>query len=154
MRAKRRFEVSVDTRTKGRRLDGYTVRRIDGHEVLLDPDLLKLQVELTITTGGIFGRGLSATVDGLNGARLPDRTGLRRRLKLPLPRIGRRGSIRRMEPTETMPAVEPGRAAALAADAAADRDLSPAASASLERAIERLPEAHAKSDDEAQAAGK
>ena len=24
------FEVSVDTRTKGRRLDGYTVRRIDG----------------------------------------------------------------------------------------------------------------------------
>jgi hypothetical protein len=63
--------VSVGTNTKGRKLDSYTVRRIDGHEVLLDPDLLKLQVELTITTGGLFGRGLSATVDGLDGAACP-----------------------------------------------------------------------------------
>lgn len=63
--------MSVDTRTKGRRLDSYTVRRIDGHEVLLDPDLLKLPIELTITTGGIFGRGLSATADGLDGAPCP-----------------------------------------------------------------------------------
>ena len=63
--------MSVDTRTKGRRLDSYTVRRIDGHEVLLDPDLLKLPIELTITTGGIFGRGLSATADGLDGAACP-----------------------------------------------------------------------------------
>ena len=71
MRGKRSFEVSVDTRTKGRWLDGYTVRRIDDHEVLLDPDLLKLPIELTITSGGIFGRGLSATADGLNGAACP-----------------------------------------------------------------------------------
>ena len=56
--------MSVDTRTKGRKLDSYTVRRIDDHEVLLDPDLLKLPIELTITTGGIFGRGLSAQADG------------------------------------------------------------------------------------------
>jgi hypothetical protein len=52
LRTKRRFEVSVDTRTKGRKLDGYTRRRTDGHEMLLDPDLLKLPVELTITTRG------------------------------------------------------------------------------------------------------
>ena len=63
--------MSVDTRTKGRHLDSYTVRRVDGHEVLLDPDLLRLPIELTITTGGIFGRGLSATADGLNGAACP-----------------------------------------------------------------------------------
>jgi hypothetical protein len=46
--------VSVGTHTKGRKLDSYTVRRIAGHEMLLDPDLLKLPVELTITPGGIF----------------------------------------------------------------------------------------------------
>ena len=63
--------MSVDTRTKGRRLDGYRTRRIDGHEVLLDPDLLKLPVELTITTGGVFGRKLTAAVDGLDGAACP-----------------------------------------------------------------------------------
>ncbi len=63
--------MSVGTNTKGRKLDSYTVRRIDGHDMLLDPDLLKLPVELTITTGGVFGRGLSATVDGLNGAACP-----------------------------------------------------------------------------------
>ena len=39
--------------------------------MLLDPDLLKLPIELTITTGGILGRGLSATADGLNGAACP-----------------------------------------------------------------------------------
>ena len=59
-----------------------------------------------------------------------------------------------MEPTETAPTVEPDRAAALAADAVADRPLSPAADASLTRALERLPEAMAKSDDEARAAGR
>jgi len=63
--------VSVGTHTKGRKLDGYTRRRVDGHDVLLDPDLLRLPIELTITTGGIFGRGLSATADGLNGAACP-----------------------------------------------------------------------------------
>ena len=71
MRSRRGFEVSVDTRTKGRRLDGYTVRRIDDHEMLLDPDLFRLPVEMTITTGGVFGRKLAVTVDGLDGAPCP-----------------------------------------------------------------------------------
>ena len=57
-----------------------------------------------------------------------------------------------MEPTETMPTVEPGRAAALANDAVAARALSPTAEASLARALRQLPEAVAKSDDEARAA--
>ncbi len=65
------FEVSVDARTKGRRLDGYTRQRVGEHEVLLDPDLLKLPVELTIVSGGVFGRGLGAAVGGLNGAACP-----------------------------------------------------------------------------------
>lgn len=56
-----------------------------------------------------------------------------------------------MEPTETAPTVEPDRAAALAEDATAPRALSPAAKASLARAVERLPEAITKSDDEARA---
>ena len=55
---------------------------------------------------------------------------------------------------ETIPVVEPGWAAALAADAIADQPLPPAASASLARAIDRLPEALTKSDDEAQATDK
>lgn len=59
-----------------------------------------------------------------------------------------------MEPTETTPAVDPDRAAALASDAVAARPLSPAATASLAKAVERLPEAIAKSDDEARAANK
>ena len=71
LRTYRIFEVSVDTRTKGRRLDGYTRHRVDDHEVLLDPDLLKLPIELTITTGGLLGRGLSARADGLDGAACP-----------------------------------------------------------------------------------
>jgi hypothetical protein len=60
----------------------------------------------------------------------------------------------RMESTETVRVIEPGRAAALAADAVADRPLSPAAEASLARAVERLPEAMTKSDTEAQATSK
>lgn len=57
-----------------------------------------------------------------------------------------------MEPTETVPTVEPDRVAALADDAIAARALSPAAEASLARAVERLPEAIAMSEDEARAA--
>ena len=63
--------MSVGTSTKGRRLDGYTRRTVDGHELLLDPDLLRLPIALTITTGGLLGRGLSATADGLDGAPCP-----------------------------------------------------------------------------------
>ena len=74
--------MSVDTRTKGRQVDSYTVRRIDGHEMLLDPDLLKLPVELTITTGGLFGRKLTAAVDGLEQAEDPLGLEIRARLAI------------------------------------------------------------------------
>lgn len=63
--------MSVGTNTKGRKLDTYTPRLVDGHDLLLDPDLLKLPIELTITTGGLFGRSLSATAGGLDGAACP-----------------------------------------------------------------------------------
>lgn len=53
-----------------------------------------------------------------------------------------------------MPAVDPDRAAALASDAVAARPLSPVAAASLAKAVEWLPEAIGKSDDEARAATK
>lgn len=57
-----------------------------------------------------------------------------------------------MEPTDTVPAADPDRVSALAADAVVDRALSPAAEASLARVVERLPEAMAASDAEARAA--
>lgn len=57
-----------------------------------------------------------------------------------------------MEPTETVPATDPDRIAALASDPAADRPLSSAAKASLARAVERLPEAMAASDAEMRSA--
>ncbi len=63
--------MSVGTQTKGRKLDAYTRRLVGGHDVPLDPDLLRLPIELTITTGGLFRRGLSATADGLDGAAFP-----------------------------------------------------------------------------------
>jgi hypothetical protein len=64
--------VSVDTRTKGRRLDGYTTRRIEKDLTLLvDPDLIRLSVEITVITAGLFGRGLGADVDGVDGAACP-----------------------------------------------------------------------------------
>jgi len=63
--------VSVDTHTKGRKLDGYRRQRVGDHEVLLDPDLLKLPVELTVTTAGLLGRKLGIAVDGLDGAACP-----------------------------------------------------------------------------------
>ena len=69
-------------------------------------------------------------------------------------RPGGGGGVKGMEPTETMPDVNPDRAAALAADAIADRPLSPAAEASLARAVERLPAAITKSDTEARIASK
>ena len=63
--------MSVDTRTKGRRLDSYRRKLVDESTLLYDADLLKLPVELTITTGGLFGGKLKAAVDGLNGAACP-----------------------------------------------------------------------------------
>ncbi len=65
------FELSVDTRTKGQRLDGYRRQLVDESMLLYDADLLKLPVDLTITTGGVFRGKLKAAVDGLNGAACP-----------------------------------------------------------------------------------
>ncbi len=63
--------MSVDARTKGRRLEGYRRQRLGDQELLLDPDLFKLPVEMTITTGGLLGRKLTVVVDGLDGAPCP-----------------------------------------------------------------------------------
>ena len=65
------FEVSVDTRAKGRRLDSYRRQLVDESTLLYDADLLKLPVQLTITTGGLFGGRLKAKADGLDGAACP-----------------------------------------------------------------------------------
>jgi len=66
------FEVSVDTRTKGRRLDGYTTRRIDKDLTLLvDPDLARLPVEVTVIVAGMLRRELGVDVEGVYGAACP-----------------------------------------------------------------------------------
>lgn len=54
-----------------------------------------------------------------------------------------------MGSSPTVPPVDAERVAALAADAVTDRPLPPMAQASLDRAIERLPDAIAKSEAEA-----
>mgnify|MGYP001594925712 FL=1 len=63
--------MSVDARTKGRRLDGYRREQADDVEVLFDPDLYRLPVEVTVVVGGLLGRSLGAEVDGLDGAACP-----------------------------------------------------------------------------------
>ena len=57
-----------------------------------------------------------------------------------------------MDSRSTVPPVDAQRAAALATDAIADAPLPAEASNSLERAVERLDDAIAQSDAEAQAA--
>ncbi len=59
-----------------------------------------------------------------------------------------------MEPTESVPDVEPDRAVDLAREAVAARPLSQAAEASLTKAVSRLPDAIARSDDEARVASR
>lgn len=63
--------MSVDTRTKGRRLDRYDARSVDDVQLLVDPDLLRLPVEVTVVTGGMLRRSLDVAVDGLDGAPCP-----------------------------------------------------------------------------------
>ena len=63
--------MSVDARTKGRRLDGYRNHRVDELRLLVDPDLQLLPVEVTVTSGGLLGRSLGVEVDGLDGAACP-----------------------------------------------------------------------------------
>ena len=63
--------MSVDTHTKGRKLDGYTREHADGVTVLVDPDLSRLPVEIVVKKAGLFGRGVGVHVDGVGGAPCP-----------------------------------------------------------------------------------
>ncbi|MFQ5557874.1 MAG: hypothetical protein ACE5GB_10270 [Acidimicrobiales bacterium] len=64
--------MSVDTHTTGRKLNRYKRHRLeDDVRVLIDPDLARLPVEVTLVTKGLFGRGLKVIVDGIDGAACP-----------------------------------------------------------------------------------
>ncbi|MEM9466612.1 MAG: hypothetical protein AAGA90_14665 [Actinomycetota bacterium] len=63
--------MSVDTRTAGRKLDSYLPTRIGEIEVLVDADLARLPVEVTVMKGGMLGRGVGVHVDGVDGAPCP-----------------------------------------------------------------------------------
>ncbi len=63
--------MSVDTRTAGRRLDGYQPTRIGDVEILVDADLARLPVEVTVKKAGVFGRGVGVHVAGVDGAPCP-----------------------------------------------------------------------------------
>ena len=64
--------MSVDTRTKGRRLDAYLRQTLD-HDVtvLVDPDLARLPVEIDLFSRGLRGRKLGLDVGGYDGAACP-----------------------------------------------------------------------------------
>jgi len=64
--------VSVDTRTKGRRLDSYRRQHLD-HDVtvLVDPDLARLAVEIDLFGRGLRGRKLGIGVGGYDGSACP-----------------------------------------------------------------------------------
>jgi hypothetical protein len=64
--------VSVDTRTKGRRLDSYRRQSLDRDlVVLVDPDLARLPVEIELYGRGLRGRKLGLDVGGYDGAVCP-----------------------------------------------------------------------------------
>ena len=63
--------MSVDTRTTGRRLDSYFPTRVGEIEILIDADLARLPVEVTVMKGGLLGRGVGVHVDGVDGAPCP-----------------------------------------------------------------------------------
>ncbi len=64
--------MSVDARTKGRKLDGYRRHRVGGGvKVLVDADLQHLPVEVLVVTGGVLGRSLDARITGIDGAPCP-----------------------------------------------------------------------------------
>ena len=63
--------MSVDTRTSGRRLDGYQRTRVGDVEILIDIDLARLPVEVTVMKAGLLGRGVGVHVDGVDGAPCP-----------------------------------------------------------------------------------
>jgi hypothetical protein len=63
--------VSVDTRTAGRRLDSYEATKVGDVEILIDADLVRLPVEITVMKAGLLGRGVGVHVDGVDGAPCP-----------------------------------------------------------------------------------
>ena len=64
--------MSVDTRTKGRRLDSYLRQPLDdGVAILVDPDLARLAVEIDLYGRGLRRRKLGVDVDGYDGAACP-----------------------------------------------------------------------------------
>ena len=63
--------MSVDTRTAGRTLDSYLPTRIGDIEILIDADLARLPVEVTVMKAGLLGRGVGVHVDGVDGAPCP-----------------------------------------------------------------------------------
>ena len=64
--------MSVDTRTKGRRLDSYLRQPLDdGVAILVDPDLARLAVEIDLYGRGLRRRKLGVDVGGYDGAACP-----------------------------------------------------------------------------------
>ena len=63
--------MSVDTRTAGRTLDGYLPSQVGDIEILVDADLARLAVHVTVVKGGLLGRGIGVHIDGVDGAPCP-----------------------------------------------------------------------------------
>ena len=63
--------MSVDTRATGRRLDAYHQTQVGDIVVLIDRDLARLPVEVTVMKSGLLGRGVGVHVDGIDGAPCP-----------------------------------------------------------------------------------
>ncbi len=64
--------MSVDTRTKGRRLDSYLRQPLDDDvAILVDPDLARLAVEIDLYGRGRRRRKLGVDVGGYDGAACP-----------------------------------------------------------------------------------
>ena len=63
--------MSVDTRATGRRLDAYQQTQVGDIVVLIDRDLARLPVEVTVMKSGLLGRGVGVHVDGIDGAPCP-----------------------------------------------------------------------------------
>jgi hypothetical protein len=63
--------VSVDTCATGRRLDVYHRTQVGDIVVLIDHDLARLPVEVTVMKSGLLGRGVGVHVDGVDGAPCP-----------------------------------------------------------------------------------
>ena len=63
--------MSVDTRATGRRLDIYHRKQVGDVVILIDRDLARLPVEVTVMKSGLLGRGVGVHVDGVDGAPCP-----------------------------------------------------------------------------------